>query len=96
MIYLGCHLKWQSSAKLSYNLVLPYSQGPVQDVTRGNEGVEDSTARISRQGIYLPKYITLGLLGVVCGDKGRRAAFMCGLLTTKCSHHQEQVSTLTH
>jgi hypothetical protein len=32
--------------------------GPVQDVTRGNEGVEDSPAWFVGQGIYLPKYIT--------------------------------------
>jgi hypothetical protein len=68
----------------------------VQDVTRGNEGVEDSTAWFARQGIHPPKYITLGLFSVVCGEERQRAAFMCELLTTQCSHHQEQVSTPTH
>jgi hypothetical protein len=32
----------------------------------------------------------------VCGEERQRAAFMCGLSTAQCSHHQEQVSTPTH
>jgi hypothetical protein len=46
--------------------------------------------------IYMPKYNTLGLFSIVCGEERQRDAFMCGLSTAKCSHHQEQVSTLTH
>jgi hypothetical protein len=68
----------------------PYKMSPV----------EMKELKIQLQGLldkgYLPKYITLGLLSVFCGEERQRTAFMCGLLTAKCSHHQEQVSTPTH
>jgi hypothetical protein len=74
----------------------PIAKGPVQDVTGGNEGIEDSIARFVGQRIYPPKYIALGLLSTVCGEERQRATIMCGLSTAKCSHHQEQVSIPTH
>jgi hypothetical protein len=61
----------------------PYKMSPV----------EMKELKIQLQGLldkgYPPKYITLGLLSVVCGEERQRTAFMCGLLTAKCSHHQE-------
>jgi hypothetical protein len=77
MIYLECHLKGQSSLKLSYHPVLPHSQDPVQDATCGDEGVEDLTAWFAGQRVYPPKYITLGQFSIVSGEEAQRATSMC-------------------
>jgi hypothetical protein len=44
----------------------------------GNEIVEDSTARLDRQMLYLSKYIILGLFNIVCRKERQIAASMCG------------------
>jgi hypothetical protein len=80
------------------HIIREFSDMFLDDLPRmppGNEGVEDSTARFAGQRIYPPKYITLGLFGIVCREEGQRVVSMCGLSTAKCSRHQEQVSTPT-
>jgi hypothetical protein len=52
----------------------PIAKAPYKNVTRGNEGVEDSTVSLAGQGIYMLKYITLGLFSVVCGEERQRVA----------------------
>jgi hypothetical protein len=58
--------------------------------------LEESTARFAGQRIYPPMYITLGLFSVICREERQRVAFMYGLSTAQCSHHQEQVPTPMH
>jgi hypothetical protein len=45
---------------------------------------------------YSPKFITLELSGIVRIKERQKSSSMCGLSTAECSHHQEQVSSLTH
>jgi hypothetical protein len=61
------------------------------NVACGIEIVEDSTARLAWQRLYPPKYITLGLFSVVCGEERQRAASMRGLPPARCGRCQEQV-----
>jgi hypothetical protein len=69
----------------------PYKMSPVEmkELKIQLQGLLDN-------GVYPPKYITLGLSNIVCGEERQRAMIMRGLSTAQRSHHQEQVSPLMH
>jgi hypothetical protein len=64
----------------------------LQDATRRACRIEETVTRIVGQGIYLPKYFTLGMSSLVREEEGRELKIMHILTSTQCGDYQKQVS----
>jgi hypothetical protein len=90
-----------SERAIEFKIELQPGTTPIAKVPYKMSPVEMKELKIQLQGlldngVYPPKYITLGLSNIVCGEERQRAMIMRGLSTAQRSHHQEQVSPPMH
>jgi hypothetical protein len=85
---------------IEFKIELQPGTAPIAKATYKMSPMEMNELKIQLQGLLNKGYIYPSTSPRGCSalfvQKKDRVVFICGLLTTQCSHHQEQVSTPTH